>query len=117
MALAGFLASAALCLATPVAARSDSDGTDAPAAVPAAVARDDCEAAMFGADGEHTPSRLIGEVISLDPNGGQVTLATRAGAVPLRASAETLGALAVGDVIVLELTGEPDTVVSQNDCP
>lgn len=119
LALSAVVAAAALSFATPGEARPDPDrALDSPAALPGAVAReDDCDNAMVAADIEQSPKRLIGQVTSLDHRGGQLILATRSGSVALPASPETIHALQVGDVIVLELTPEPDAMSSRGDCP
>ena len=111
---------AALSLTPASEARPEPDPappSDAPAALPAAVAlEDDCDPIVAG-DPEASPKRLIGQVTSLDHGAGRMTLATRAGAVALDASAKTMNHLSVGDVLVLELASEPDAVVSRTDCP
>lgn len=117
LALSAVVIAATLSFATPGEARPDPDrAMESPAALPAAVARD-CDDPSLSTDVEATPRRLIGQVTSLDRGAGRVILATRSGSVALNASPETLNALDEGDVIVLELTPEPDALVSGGDCP
>ena len=116
VALSALAIAVALASATPGEGKPDPEQSESGAALPATVARGDCDSAMTAADVEQAPKRVIGQVTSLDD--GRVMLATRSGPVALRASADTLAALAVGDVIVLELTPEPDAIVSfGDDCP
>ncbi|MBI1735825.1 MAG: hypothetical protein HYR51_11685 [Candidatus Rokubacteria bacterium] len=119
LALSAIVIAAPLSFATPGEGKPDPERMESPAALPAAVASErDCDNPLMpAADVEGTPKRLIGQVTSLDHNGGLLILATRSGAVSLHASAETLSELGVGDVIVLELTPEPDALATRGDCP
>lgn len=118
VALSAIVVAGVLTFAAPGEGKPDPERSlDAPAALPAAVAQDDCDDPMLSADVEASPKRLIGQVTSLDHSGGRLILATRSGAVALQASAETMNELNVGDVIVLELTPEPDAVFAAGNCP
>jgi hypothetical protein len=111
---------AVLSLAGPGESRTNPDGaSDSPAALPAAVSAEDaCDDGMLAADDEASPKRLIGQVTALDHGAGRLVLATRTGPVELNAGAQTLGELAVGDVLVVEVTAEPDALASRGaSCP
>ena len=116
-ALAGICA-AVLGISDPGAARPDPERSEAAAAMPGAVARDGgCDNPMVpAADVEASTRRVIGEVAALDEKEGRLLLKTRAGEVTLNASPETLAQLQVGDMVVVEVVPEPDTMVSRADC-
>jgi hypothetical protein len=117
LALPAVVIAATLSLTAPAESRPDPDRSlDSPAALPAAVAgEDECDP-MLAADTESAPKRLIGQVAAVDHGGGRVVLATRTGPVALQASQDTMNELSVGDVLVVELTPEPDALVGR-DCP
>lgn len=90
---------------------------DTPAALPGSVARD-CDAAAIvpAADVESNVKRVVGQVVGLDDQEGKIVLNTRAGQIAFAASVDTMKQLDVGDVIVIELTPEPDTL-TRATCP
>ncbi|MBI2204583.1 MAG: hypothetical protein HYU41_12105 [Candidatus Rokubacteria bacterium] len=92
----------------------DRTNEDAPAALPGSVARDCDSGIVPAADVESTVKRVIGQVVGLDDQAGKITLNTRAGQIAFAASADTMAELDVGDVIVIELTPEPDTLTRAN---
>lgn len=112
------LAGAALGLASPSAAVPDRERSEAAAALPGAVAREDgCEGAMVpAADVEANTQRVIGEITGVDQQAGKLLLKTRSGPVALSASPETLAELEVGDVVVVEVVPEPDALAQRADC-
>lgn len=93
----------------------DRDG-DAAAALPGSVARECDSPVVPVADVESNVKRVIGQVVGLDDQEGKIVLSTRAGQIAFAATADTMKQLDVGDVIVIELTPEPDTV-TRSTCP
>jgi hypothetical protein len=106
--------------ATPVLASipNADHSSEGGSAMPAALAREGgCEPGMTpAANVESHTQRLVGQVVALDAQGGQMTLSTRAGKVSLAASADTLSQLDVGDVVVVELIPESDAAPGRSDC-
>ena len=94
------------------------DRFDGAAAMPADVAREGgCDPALVPvADVESNTHRLVGQVVSLDERGGQMVLETKAGRVALAATADTISQLGVGDVVVVEMIPESDTVPARTEC-
>lgn len=112
LALAAVLAASVSLVDAKIPERDD----DAPAAPPGSVARD-CDAAVVpAADVESNVKRVVGQVVGLDDREGKIVLNTRAGQIAFAASADTMKQLDVGDVIVIELTPEPDTL-ARATCP
>ena len=94
------------------------DRFDGAAAMPADVAREGgCDPALVPvADVESNTHRLVGQVVSLDERGGQMVLETKAGRVALAATTDTISQLGVGDVVVVEMIPESDTVPARTEC-
>lgn len=83
--------------------------TDRGAARPGAVTREECDPAIVpAADVEAPVQRVVGQVVRLDEDKGQIVLGTRSGVVPLAAERETIAQLDVGDVIVVEFVPEAE---------
>jgi hypothetical protein len=117
LALSAIVTAGSLGLTTPAETTPNPDPSLADAAaLPAAVGLEDgCDPTLDG-DVESTPKRLIGQVTTLDHRAGRLILATRSGPVSLDASVDTMNELAVGDVLIIELTSEPDELLSRGDC-
>ena len=106
-------------LTTPVGANiPNRDRFDGAAAMPADAAREGgCDPALVPvADVESNTHRLVGQVVSLDERGGQMVLETKAGRVALAATTDTISQLGVGDVVVVEMIPESDTVPARTEC-
>ena len=104
---------------TPAAANiPNPDRWEGGSAMPAALAREGgCEPGVVpAADVESATQRLVGEVVALDTQGGQLVLNTRAGKVALAATGDTLSQLDIGDVVVVEIVPEPDAPPARNEC-
>jgi hypothetical protein len=102
-------------LATPSEARPTPERTtESPAALPGAVARETgCDDAIVpAASVEAKTKRLVGEIVSVDSRDGRIVLATRTGNVSLSVSPETASDLDIGDVLVVEVVPEADSVIS-----
>jgi hypothetical protein len=115
------LVGAVVGFATPVLARipnPDHSSDGGGSAMPAALAREGgCEPGMTpAAEVESNTQRLVGQVVALDAQGGELTLSTRAGKVSLAASADTLSQLDIGDVVVVELIPETESASGRADC-
>ena len=91
---------------------------DGGAAMPGALARENgCESPLVPvAETEANTRRVVGQVVALDEQGGQMVLETKTGRVSLAAAADTISQLEVGDVVVVEMIPDADAVQARADC-